>query len=111
MDISSGCGGVTFVPGRYPVGQKTEVSFRCLIISSSHPFNFSKCCVPNSAGADASASLGSHPSSAASPQSSASIYSGACSSPNGKGMCVSTANGCNGGFSFLGGVLSAKVPK
>ena len=98
MAISSGCGGGTFVPGRCPVGQNTEVSFGRLIISSYHLSNFSECCVPNSAGSGARASLGSRPSSAIPPQSSASIYSGACSSPNGQGMCVSTANGCNGGF-------------
>ena len=32
VDISSGCGGGTFVPGRCPVGQNTEVSFAYLII-------------------------------------------------------------------------------
>ena len=98
MDISAGCGGGTFVPGWCPVGQNTEVSHEYLIISSSNLSNIPKCCVLNTAGSSAGGSLGMIPSSVAPPQSSASTYYGACSSPNGQGMCVSTSNGCNGGF-------------
>ena len=37
------------------------------------------------------------PSLSAPPQSSASVYYGACSSPNGQGNCVDISAGCGGG--------------